>query len=158
MTPMTQYHRPTVLFVCKSNRGKSQMAEALLRHAAGDAVEVFSAGTEPALGKSPNAESVAALAEIGADMSGGTAAAVDHDVMRRADRVVVLGTAARLDPVDGMSAEIDVWDTDEPSERGIDGAERMALIRDDIDARVRRLWAELSGQAGLPVQGTGPAD
>ena len=144
--------RPTVLFVCKSNRGKSQMAEALLRHAAGDAVEVHSAGTRPALGQSPNAEAVVALAELGADMSGGTAAAVDHDIMRRADRVVVLGTAARLEPVDGMRSAIDVWETDEPSERGIEGAERMALIRADIDARVRRLWAELS------EQGTGHAD
>ncbi|MET3862375.1 arsenate-mycothiol transferase [Dietzia sp. 2505] len=152
MTPNAKGRRPTVLFVCKSNRGKSRMAEALLRHAAGDAVEVHSAGTQPALGKPPNAEAVAALAEIGADMSGGTAAAVDHDVMRRADRVVVLGTAARLEPVDGMRAVIDVWETDEPSERGIDGAGRMALIRDDIDARVRRLWAELNDR------GAGSAD
>ncbi|MFN3601190.1 MAG: low molecular weight phosphatase family protein [Dietzia sp.] len=152
MTPTTQSRRPTVLFVCKSNRGKSQMAEALLRHVAGDAVEVHSAGTQPALGKAPNAESVAALAEVGADMSGGTAAAVDPEVMRRADRVVVLGTAARLEPVDGMRVEIEVWEADEPSERGIDGAERMALIRDDIDSRVRELWAELSDQ------GPGSAD
>ncbi|MDX2356360.1 low molecular weight phosphatase family protein [Dietzia sp. PP-33] len=136
--------RPRVLFVCKSNRGKSQMAEALLRQVAGEAVEVRSAGTQPALGKSPNAESVASLAEIGADMSGAVAEPVDDDVLRHADRVVVLGTAARLGRIDGMRADIEVWDTDEPSERGIEGAERMALIRDDIAARVRALWAELA--------------
>ncbi len=62
---MSSIHPPTVLFVCKSNRGKSQMAEALLRHAAGAAVEVHSAGTRPALGQSPNAEAVVALAELG---------------------------------------------------------------------------------------------
>ena len=134
--------RPCVLFVCKSNRGKSQMAEALLRALAGDAAEVHSAGTEPAVGRGMNAESVAALAEVGADMSGGTAKGVDDEVMRRADRVVVLGTAARLDPVDGMRATIEVWETDEPNLRGIDGAERMALIRDDIAARVDARWAE----------------
>jgi arsenate-mycothiol transferase len=136
--------RPCVLFVCKSNRGKSQMAEALLRALAGDAVEVHSAGTEPAVGRPMNAESVAALAEVGADMSGGTAKGVDDEVMRRADRVVVLGTAARLDPVAGMRATIEVWETDEPSARGIEGAERMRLIRDDIAARVDALWAELA--------------
>ncbi|MDV7999737.1 low molecular weight phosphatase family protein [Rhodococcus sp. IEGM 1408] len=152
MTPAAQASRPTVLFVCKSNRGKSQMAEALLRHLAGDAVEVFSAGTQPAFGKGPNDESVAALAEIGADMSGGTAAAVDDDVLRRADRVVVLGTAAQLEPVPGMRAPIEVWETDEPSERGIDGAARMALIRDDIATRVRDLWVALSAAPGDPAQ------
>ena len=136
--------RPAVLFVCVKNGGKSQMAAALMRHHAGDAVEVHSAGTEPAVGRPMNAESVAALAEVGADMSGGTAKGVDDEVMRRADRVVVLGTAARLDPVDGMRATIEVWETDEPNLRGIDGAERMALIRDDIAARVDALWAELA--------------
>lgn len=152
MTSATQHPRPTVLFICKSNRGKSQMAEALLRHLAGDAVEVHSAGTQPALGKGPNEESAAALAEIGLDMSGGTAAAVDDDVLRRADRVVVLGTAAQLEPVDGMRAPIEVWETDEPSERGIDGAPRMALIREDIATRVRALWAALSAAPGDPAQ------
>lgn len=145
-----QTPRPAVLFVCKSNRGKSQMAEALLRRVAGDAVEIHSAGTQPAVGKPPNAESVASLAEVGADMSGAVAEPVDDDLLRRADRVVVLGTAARLDPVDGMRADIEVWETDEPSERGIDGPERMALIRDDIDARVRRLWAELDDPGAAP--------
>ncbi|MFL0578839.1 low molecular weight phosphatase family protein [Dietzia sp. 179-F 9C3 NHS] len=137
--------RPVVLFVCRSNRGKSQMAEALLRRVAGESVEVHSAGTEPALGKDPNAESVASLAEVGADMSAGTVEGVDDEVLRRADRVVVLGTAARLVPVDGMRTAIEVWETDEPSARGIEGAERMALIRDDIATRVEALWAELRG-------------
>lgn len=139
--------RPTVLFVCKSNRGKSQMAEALLRSLAGDdAVEIYSAGTLPAVGKGPNAESVAALADLGVDMSAATATPVDDDVLRRADRVVVLGTAARLDPVDGMRSGIEVWETVEPGEHGIDGAERMALIRDDIAARVAAMWAELDAE------------
>lgn len=152
MIPAAEHSRPTVLFVCKSNRGKSQMAQALLRHLAGDAVDVYSAGTQPALGRGPNEESVAALAEIGADMSGGTAAAVDDDVLRRADRVVVLGTAAQLEPVPGMRAPIEVWETDEPSERGIDGAARMALVRDDIAARVGELWVELAADPGGPAR------
>ena len=58
---------PSVLFVCKSNGGKSQMAEALARHRATADVEIHSAGTHP--GSALNSESVAALAEVGADMS-----------------------------------------------------------------------------------------
>lgn len=48
-----------------------------------------------------------------------------------------------VDPVDEMRSGVEVWETVEPSEHGIDGAERMALIRDDIAARVAALWAEL---------------
>ncbi len=55
--------------------------------------------------------------------------------------VVILGSEARLDPVPGT--EFQNWDTDEPSERGIDGIERMRLVRDDIAARVNELLAQL---------------
>ncbi|MBB2987220.1 arsenate-mycothiol transferase ArsC [Terracoccus luteus] len=137
---------PTVLFVCVSNAGKSQMAAALLRHLAREGqvdVEVHSAGTRP--GPALNAGSAAAVAEVGADMSGGHPKAVDPGLLARADRVVVLGTSARLDPVPGMRAPgIEVWATDEPSTRGIDGPDRMRLIRDDIAARCRRLLDELA--------------
>ena len=57
--------------------------------------------------------------------------------------VIVLGTEARLDPLAGKRVEI--WETDEASERGIEGMERMRLVRDDIKARVRKLHAELTG-------------
>ncbi|MGO0576352.1 arsenate-mycothiol transferase ArsC [Ornithinimicrobium panacihumi] len=133
--------RPTVVFVCQSNAGKSQMAEALLRQVVGDEVEIHSAGTRP--GTDINHESEAALAEIGADMSGGTPKGVDPELLRRADRVVVLGENAQLEPVDGQRAEIERWVTDEPSARGVHGQERMRLVRDDIRARVQQLAAEL---------------
>ena len=133
--------RPSVLFVCKKNGGKSQMAAALARLHAGDAVEVHSAGTHP--GEAINALSADTVAELGADMSAGTPKPVDPELLARVDRVVVLGTEANLDPVDGMAGTIETWVTDEPSERGIEGAERMRLVRDDIDARVRTLLTEL---------------
>ena len=132
---------PSVLFVCVKNGGKSQMAAALLRHHAGDAVEVHSAGTQP--GSSLNALSAEAVAEVGADMSGEAPKPIDSDLLRRVDRVIVLGEEARVEPVDGMSATIETWTTDEPSERGIEGIERMRLVRDDIDARVQALHSEL---------------
>ncbi len=137
---------PTVLFVCVSNGGKSQMAAALLRQLATQQhvqVQVDSAGTRP--GTTLNAESVAAVAEVGADMSGHTPNEIDPDVLARADRVIVLGAAAHLPPAPGMRApSIEVWDTDEPSTRGIQGQERMRLIRDDIHTRCQQLLNELS--------------
>ncbi|NLT31784.1 MAG: low molecular weight phosphatase family protein [Propionibacterium sp.] len=132
---------PTVLFVCVKNGGKSQMAAALMRHHAGDTVEVHSAGTKP--GSSINALSAEVIAEAGGDMSGETPRAIDPELLRRADRVIVLGDEARVEAVDGMRAEIETWITDEPSERGIEGIERMRLVRDDIVQRVRALRDEL---------------
>lgn len=132
---------PTVLFVCVKNGGKSQMAAALMRHHAGDTVEVHSAGTKP--GSSINALSAEVIAEVGADMASETPRAIDPELLRRADRVIVLGDEARVEAVDGMRAEIETWITDEPSERGIEGIERMRLVRDDIDRRVRALRDEL---------------
>lgn len=132
---------PSVLFVCVRNAGKSQMAAALMRHIVGDAVEVHSAGTAPR--GVLNAESAAAVAEIGATMAGEEPKPIDPDLLRRVDRVVVLGAEAELEPVPGMAGTIERWVTDEPSQRGVEGAERMRLIRDDIDARVRRLAQDL---------------
>lgn len=133
--------RPTVLFVCVSNAGKSQMAAALARHHAGDTVEIHSAGTRP--GTHTNAQSVQAVAELGADMSDGHPKAVDHELARTADRVIVLGTDAQLALPPDARGTLERWETDEPSSRGIEGEERMRLIRDDIDRRVRELLAEL---------------
>jgi arsenate-mycothiol transferase len=67
--------------------------------------------------------------------------AVTEDKVRTADVVVTLGAEAHVDEVAGT--EFQTWITDEPSERGIDGIERIRLVRDDIAARVRALAAEL---------------
>ncbi|WP_422115799.1 low molecular weight phosphatase family protein [Brachybacterium sp. UNK5269] len=137
----TPPQRPSVLFVCVRNGGKSQMAAALLAARAGDAVAVHSAGTAP--GSAINALSAAVVAEVGADMSGGRPTPLDPALLARADRVIVLGDEAVVDPVPGMAGTITTWRTDEPSHRGIDGIERMRLVRDDIDARVAELMEEL---------------
>ena len=132
---------PSVLFVCVRNGGKSHMAAALMRQLAGDTVAVESAGTRP--GDTVNALSAASLAEIDIDIdiSDQTPQPVTHDLLRAADIVVTLGRDAHVDPVPGTSVE--TWDTDEPSLRGIDGIERMRLVRDDIATRVRELAARL---------------
>ena len=136
------HHVPSVLFVCVKNGGKSQMAAALMRLHAGDAIEVHSAGTRP--GSAVNALSAEVVAEVGADMSGETPTAVDPDLLRQVDRVIVLGDEAAGEIDDDEVSALEIWRTDEPSHRGIEGMERMRLVRDDIDRRVRTLLAELT--------------
>ena len=134
---MTQ--KPSVLFVCKKNGGKSQMAAGLMRQLAGSDVEVYSAGTTP--GATVNALSADSLSEVGIDISGETPKPVDPQLVQNVDVVVILGREAQLTPVPGT--EFQTWDTDEPAERGIDGIERMRLVRDDITVRVTELLAQL---------------
>jgi len=133
-------NKPSVLFVCVKNGGKSQMAAGLMRKAAGDTVEVHSAGTKP--GAAVNALSAQSLLEVGVDITAETPKAIDPQLVRGVDLVVTLGREAHVDPVPGTRFEN--WDTDEPSERGIDGIERMRLVRDDIAARVEQLTGQLT--------------
>ena len=131
--------RPSVLFVCVKNGGKSQMAAGMMRHLVGKRVDVDSAGTYP--GEKVNALSAEVLLEIGVDITGGRPQQLTDAMIADADRVVVLGRDAHVASVAGTPVE--VWDTDEPSERGIDGLERMQLVRDDIHRRVQSLVQEL---------------
>ena len=131
---------PTVLFVCVKNGGKSQMAAGLMRQLSGDRVQVDSAGTR--VGTSLNDLSVRVLHEVGVDIDEETPKPMTDDLLRAADLVITLGREAQVDPFPGTPVEN--WDTDEPSERGIEGLERMRLIRDDITARVHQLAADLA--------------
>ena len=138
---MTTEH-PAVLFVCSKNGGKSQLAAGLMRQLAGDNITVYSAGTKPA--ESLNGQAVDSLTELGIDVTGEYPKPVTDDVLNLVDAVIVLGTEAKLDPPAGKRFEI--WETDEPSTRGIEGMERMRLVRDDINTRVHKLYAELAGK------------
>lgn len=129
---------PTVLFVCVKNAGKSQMAAALMRHRYGGAVQVLSAGTHPGAGL--NETSMAALQEVGAAPTGERPKPVDPTMLEEADLVVLLGAEVQLD---AGATPVRRWVTDEPSERGIEGMERMRLVRTDIAARVVALGDEL---------------
>ena len=131
---------PSVLFVCVRNGGKSQMAAGLMRKAGGGRVVAHSAGTEP--GTQINALSARALAEVDVDITGETPEPIDPELLRTVDLVVTLGREAQVEVPAGVGFQN--RDTDEPSERGIEGIERMRMIRDDIDARVRALVRELS--------------
>lgn len=142
--------RPKVLFVCSSNSGKSQMAAGLMRAIAGDSVEVHSAGTDP--GTAINALSADSLLEVGVDITAEHPKAIDPALVRDVDVVVTLGRQARVEAIPGTCFE--TWDTDEPSERGIDGIVRMRLIRDDIATRVQTLADQLNET--VPQHKTGP--
>ncbi len=131
---------PSVLFVCVKNGGKSQMAAGLMAKEAGDTVEVHSAGTKP--GNAVNAQAAESLLEAGVDITAERPKAIDPTLLARMDYVITLGGEATVDHVDGPVFEN--WDTDEPSTRGIEGMERMRLVRDDITTRVRELHTLLT--------------
>jgi arsenate-mycothiol transferase len=132
--------KPSVLFVCVKNGGKSQMAAGLMDKVAGDSVTTASAGSKP--GSSVNALSAEVLAEVGVDISQKVPRQITVEDQQQADLVVILGAEAQVDEVEGTLYER--WETDEPSERGIDGIERMRLVRDDILDRVTALHATLT--------------
>ena len=132
-------HQPSVVFVCQKNGGKSQMAAALMRDLAGDAVTVLSAGTKP--GTALNAQSVQSLEELSIDVGDEHPKPLTADMIAAADVVVILGAEAKVAEVPGVRFE--TWITDEPSERGVEGMERMRLVRDDIRSRVADLHDRL---------------
>ena len=129
-----------MLFVCVKNGGKSQMAAGLMRKIAGDLVGVYSAGTAP--GSAINALSAQSLLEVGVDITGEHPKPIDPVLLREVDLVVTLGRDARVEVPPGTRLEN--WDTDEPSERGIEGLERMRLVRDDIATRVEELNEQMT--------------
>lgn len=126
-------HKPFVLFVCRHNTGRSQMAEAYLRHFAGDAIEVASAGTEAA--DAPNAGVVAAMAEDGIDISGARPKLIDPAIATRAERIITMGC-----DVQGVPRIDDDWGLPDPKGQS---PERVREIRDMVKAKARRLADEL---------------
>ena len=124
----------SVLFVCARNGGKSVMAAGVASDLA-PGLEVRSAGTEP--GTAVNALSAEVMGEIGIDVTGHRPRPVTDELVAGVDLIVVLGAEAQIVPE--PATPVVRWETDEPSLRGIDGIERMRLVRDDIVARVREL-------------------
>jgi len=125
--------KPSVLFVCRHNTGRSQMAEAYLRHFAGDTLEVASAGTEAA--DAPNAVVVAAMAEDGIDISAARPKLIDPELAIRADRIITMGC-----DVQGIPRIDADWALPDPKGRP---PERVREIRDMVKAKARTLADEL---------------
>jgi arsenate reductase len=129
--------RPTVLFVCVRNAGRSQMAAALLEKMTGDAVRVLSAGTQPADDVHPNV--VAAMREVDIDLSQARPRRLEDDTVREADVVITMGCGDECPFYPGKRYED--WDLPDPAGRPI---EEVRAIRDEIERRVRGLLGSLS--------------
>jgi protein-tyrosine-phosphatase len=127
---------PSVLFVCVHNAGRSQMAAALLAHHARGAVEVRSAGSEPADAINPAVREV--MAELGIDLSAEQPKKLTVDAVEASDVVITMGCGDTC-PVFPGKRYLD-WELTDPAGKGV-GAVRP--IRDEIDSRVRALLAEL---------------
>ena len=130
--------KPSVLFVCVHNAGRSQMAAAYLTHLAGDKVEVRSAGSQPA--DQVNPAVVQAMAEEGIDISAEIPKVLTIDAVQASDVVITMGCGDTC-PVFPGKRYLD-WQLDDPAGQGIDA---VRPIRDQIRARIERLAAELTG-------------
>jgi arsenate reductase len=128
--------KPTVLFVCVHNAGRSQMAAAWLEHLARDRVRVLSGGTTPASAINPVA--VAAMAEVSIDLSGRTPHPWTEADLHSADVIVTMGCGDACPFYPGKRYED--WRVADPRDRPI---EEVRLIRDDIERRVRGLLDDL---------------
>ncbi|MFC5791565.1 arsenate reductase ArsC [Agromyces tardus] len=128
--------KPTVLFVCVHNAGRSQMAAGWLRAIAGDRVEVLSAGSAPKDQINPVA--VEAMAEAGVDIANNVPKVLTTDAVRESDVVITMGCGDVCPIFPGKRYED--WELDDPAGQGI---EAVRPIRDEIRARVERLVAEV---------------
>jgi arsenate reductase len=128
--------KPSVLFVCVHNAGRSQMAAGWLRHLAGDAVEVRSAGSAPA--EQINPVAVEAMREVGIDIAGQKPTKLDDDTVRATDVIVTMGCGDACPVFPGRRYED--WPLDDPAGQGIEAVRR---IRDQIRTRVGTLLADL---------------
>jgi arsenate reductase len=133
---VTDPSKPTVLFVCVHNAGRSQMAAGLLSHLTDDRVEVRSAGSEPADQLNPMV--LEAMGEKGIDLSSEEPKLLDTDAVKEADVVITMGCgdACPIFP----SKRYEDWQLEDPAGKDL---ETVRTIRDEIEQRVRGLIGEL---------------
>jgi arsenate reductase (thioredoxin) len=133
--------KPSVLFVCVHNAGRSQMAAGFLRHLAGDTIEVRSAGSEPAERINPVA--MQAMAEEGIDITAEQPKILTTEAVEASDVVITMGCGDTCPFYPGKRYED--WVLDDPAGHGI---EVVRPIRDEIRHRVEHLIEELQPTAG----------
>jgi arsenate reductase len=129
--------KPSVLFVCVHNAGRSQMAAGWLRHLAGDAVEVRSAGSAP--GPAVNPAAAEAMAEVGIDITDQTPTRLEWTTAESSDVIVTMGCGDACPVFPGKRYED--WKLEDPAGKGV---EAVRPIRDEIRTRVEKLLAELA--------------
>ncbi len=129
--------KPTVLFVCVHNAGRSQMAAGYLQSLAGDRIEVLSAGSEPKDEINPAA--VTAMAEEGIDIAGNTPKLLTVGAVRESEVVITMGCGDACPIFPGKRYED--WQLDDPAELDLDG---VRAVRDQIRQHVEQLLTELA--------------
>ena len=128
--------KPTVMFLCVHNAGRSQMAAGWLEHLAGDRVDVMSGGSAPA--EEINTAAVEAMREVGVDISQQYPKRWTEETLGFADVIVTMGCGDTC-PVYPGKRYLD-WELDDPAGKGL---EAVRPIRDEIEQRVRKLLDEL---------------
>ena len=133
-------HRPEVLFLCVHNAGRSQMAAAFARSIGAGRVVIYSAGSAP--GETLNPAVVAAMAEVGLDISGETPRKLTDEMAQRANVIVTMGCGDACPFYAGK--RYDDWELTDPAGKDLD---TVREIRADIERRVRELLDELLAPA-----------
>ncbi|MEU5190561.1 arsenate reductase ArsC [Streptomyces klenkii] len=128
--------KPSVLFVCVHNAGRSQMGAAFLTHLSAGRIEVRSAGSAPA--ETVNPAVVEAMREVGIDISAETPKALTAEAVRSSDVVITMGCGDACPHFPGKRY-LD-WTLEDPAGQGVDA---VRPIRDEIETRIRGLLAEL---------------
>jgi protein-tyrosine-phosphatase len=137
--PTTESAKPSALFVCVHNAGRSQMAAGFLRTLSGGAVEVRSAGSMPAEMINPTA--VEAMLEKGIDIRAEKPKILSNDAVEASDAVITMGCGDACPYYPGKNYQD--WELSDPAGQGI---EAVRPIRDEIERRVRGLLVELGVQ------------
>ncbi|AWB96693.1 heat-shock protein HtpX [Agromyces badenianii] len=137
---MSTEKKPSVLFVCVHNAGRSQMAAGYLRALGGDGVEVRSAGSEPKDQINPVA--IEAMAEEGIDITGNTPTILTLDAVKESDVVITMGCGDACPIFPGKRYED--WVLEDPAGKDLETVRR---VRDDIRRRVEALLAEIAPAA-----------
>ena len=128
--------KPSVLFVCVHNAGRSQMAAAFLSNLSAGQIQVRSAGSAPADAVNPAA--VAAMSEVGIDMSAEVPKILTTEAVKESDVVITMGCGDTCPIFPGKRYED--WELEDPAGQGV---EAVRPIRDDIRARIEALISEL---------------
>ncbi|MFJ4029276.1 arsenate reductase ArsC [Paenarthrobacter sp. NPDC089989] len=135
-------NKPSVLFVCVHNAGRSQMAAAYLTTLSGGAIEVRSAGSQPA--EQVNPAAVEAMAEVGIDMSAEIPKVLTTAAVQDSDVVITMGCGDECPYFPGKRYED--WVLEDPAGKGV---ESVRPIRDEIKGRVEALITSLAPAAGI---------
>lgn len=128
--------KPTVLFLCTHNAGRSQMALGFFNHLAGDQAVAWSGGSEPA--NQINAAAVQAMAEVGIDITGEFPKPWTDEIVQASDVIITMGCGDTCPVFPGRRYE--EWVLPDPAGQSVDA---VRPIRDDIEQRVRRLLDQL---------------